>query len=445
MTMHPTWVQSLQPIPALMLVLGWLLATPAAAITVEEIVTDKGIRAWLVEEHVVPLVAMKFAFTGGALQDPQGKEGLAHLMADLLAEGGGDLPAAAFKKRYLTLGARLSAASGRDVIYGAAETLSERFGEVTQLLRLMVTAPRFDADAVEQVRGRHVAELAQSANSPEKVALDRWYAEAFAGHPYGRPVNGTAQSVGALTADDLKAQHGRLFGKDILKIVIVGDIDKRAAIQAIDMIFGSLPDKAQIAAIAKMEPRSLPAPVVADMDQKLSAAAFGLPSLSTDDPDFPALQILNHIIGSGDFDSRLMQEIRIKKGLAYAIRTSVLSDAVSSLILGEVSTKNENMGAALNVIKEVMATTARDGPDAAQVENAKKYLTGSFMLDFDSNAKMASSLLTLWLRGKGPDYVDNRNKGINAVKFGDVKRVAGQLFKADRLIVTIAGKPQLGK
>jgi len=428
-----------------MLVFPWLLATPAVAITVEEIVTDKGIRGWLVEERSVPLVAMKFAFTGGALQDPQGKEGLAHLMADLLAEGGGDLPAAAFKKRYLTLGARLSAASGRDVIYGAAETLSERFGEVTGLLRLMVIAPRFDADAVEQVRRRHVTELAQAATSPEKVALDRWYAEAFAGHPYGRPVNGTTESVSALTADDLKAQHGRLFGKDVLKIVIVGDIDRRAAIQAIDMIFGSLPDKARVAAIAKIEPRSLPAPVVAEMDQKLSAAAFGLPSLSTEDPDFPTLQVLNHIIGSGDFDSRLMQEIRIKKGLAYAIRTSVLSDTVSSLILGEVSTKNENMGAALDVIKEVMATTARDGPDPAQIENAKKYLTGSFMLDFDSNAKMASSLLTLWLRGKGPDYVDSRNKGINAVKLGDVMRIAGRLFKADRLIVTIAGKPQLGK
>jgi zinc protease len=181
------------------------------------------------------------------------------------------------------------------------------------------------------------------------------------------------------------------------------------------------------------------------MERDLSAATFGLPSIATDDPDFPALQVLNHIIGSGDFNARLMQEVRIKKGLAYAIRTSLLSDDVASLILGDVTTKNENMGTAITAIREVLSSVTRDGMDAARVEAAKAYLTKSFMLDFDSNAKVASALLTLWLRGKTPDYLISRNKGLAAVRVEDVKRVASRLFKADELLVTIAGRPLLSK
>jgi zinc protease len=362
-----------------------------------------------------------------------------------LTEGAGDLSGAAFKKRYLSLDARLSAAGGRDVIFGAVELLSDRSVPGSEVLRMMVTAPRFDTDAIEQVRSRHVAELTQAASAPEKVALNRWYADAFAGHPYGRPVNGTPETLGAITAADLKAQHRALFGRDVLKAVIVGDIDKAAARNMLDAVFGGLPEKAQTAAIPKTEPRGAPEPVVVEMDRDLSAAVFGLPSIPTDDPDFPALQVLNHVIGSGDFNSRLMQEVRIKKGFAYAIRTSLLSDAFTSLILGDVTTKNENMGAALDLIREVLAATARDGSEPARVDAAKAYLTKSFMLDFDSNAKVASSLLTLWLRGKDPGYLESRNKGLAAVTIDDVKHVAGRLLKVEGLIVAIAGNPQLNK
>ena len=155
--------------------------------------------------------------------------------------------------------------------------------------------------------------------------------------------------------------------------------------------------------------------------------------------------MLNHVIGSGDFDSRLMEEFRVKRGLAYSIQTSLISDSISSLMLGGFSTKNENMGTALSVVRDVLASTARDGPTPAKFENAKRYLTGSFLLDFDTNAKVASSLLSMWLRGKGPDYLQNRNQKIAAVTLADVKRVAAEVLKVDRLIVVIVGKPKLGE
>jgi zinc protease len=428
---------------ALLLVLA--LPSRANTLTIEEIASPKGIKAWLVIERSVRVVAIRYAFLGGALQDPMHKEGLAHFMAANLPEGAGDLSAAVFKERYLSTGSRLSATSSKEAVYGVLLSLRDQLSRSVDLLHLMVTSPRFDSDAIERKRAEMLADLATEAHAPAKLALNRWYAEAFAGHPYGRPQQGTPDSIIAITADDLRAQHARLFAKDVLRVVIVGDIDRMAAAELLDRAFGSLPDKAQVAPIDKIAARSISAPVVVDMDQPISSAVFGVPSLSADDPDFPALQVLNYIVGSGDFDSRLMEEIRIKRGLAYAINTRLISDSLAPLVLGEMTTKNENMGIALDVVREVFASIARDGPDKAQFETAKRYLTGSFLLDFDSSARMADSLLTLWLRDKRPGYLSTRNRMIDAVRLDDVRRVAGNLFAPERFIVAIVGKPKLGQ
>ena len=245
-------------------------------------------------------------------------------------------------------------------------------------------------------------------------------------------------------ADDLKTMHGNLLARDILHIVIVGDIDKRAAIEALDAIFGALPEKAKVARVEKIEPRPLPAPVVIERDYPLSTATFGLPSLRIDHPDFAALQVLNHVIGSGDFNSRLMEEIRVKRGLAYSIQTRLLRDSITSLLVGGVATKNEAMGTTLDVMKGVFDDMVRNGPTPSQFDNAKRYLTGSYLLDFDTNAKVASSLLGIQLEGEEPSYLVTRNQKINAVTLQDVRRIAEQVLKPDRLVVTVVGKPKLG-
>jgi zinc protease len=419
-------------------------ASPAAvALKVDEIVTPKGIKAWLVEEHAVPLIAIKFAFTGGAMQDPPGKEGLGGLISDVLTEGAGDLPAAAFKEKASRLGTRLTASNGRDALYGGLEALSARLAPSAELLRLMLVSPRFDADAVERSRAQRLSDLAQSANEPTKISLERWYAEAFPGHAYGRVADGTAESVGRLTAADLKAQHKKLLARDVLKVVVVGDIDKAKAAEVIDLIFGDLPEKASVARIDKTEPKPRAEPLVIEKDYPLSTATFGLRSLPSDHPDFPALQVVNQVIGSGDFDSRLMEEVRVKRGLAYSIKTGLLRDSTTSFLLGGFQTKNEVMGTALGVVKDVLAATARDGPTQAQFDNAKRYLTGSYLLDFDTNAKVGNSLLQIWLEGKGPDYLLARNERISRVTLAEAKRVAGEVLRGDRLLVTIVGKPKM--
>jgi len=429
----------------LLLAVMALLVRPGEgwALSVEELVSSKGIKAWLVEEHSVPLIAVKFAFAGGASQDPAGKEGLAAMVADLLTEGAGDLSEEAFKAQVSSLGLRLSLATGRDAIYGGMETLSKRFQPAAELLRLALTVPRFDDDAIERVRSQRLTDLAIAANEPNRLAVDRWYLEAFPGNPYGRSPDGTPDSVARIVRDDLTSQHSKLLARDVLKVVIVGDIDRAAALAALDTIFGDLPEKAQVALLAKAEARPLPAPVVLEKDQPSATATFGLASIASNHPDFPALEVLNHIIGSGDFDAALTEEIRVKRGLAYSVQTGLVHDSITSILLGAFSTKNDTMASALAVLKDVLATTARDGPSVGQFENAKSYLTGSFLLDFDTNAKVASSLLGMWIDGEGPDYLKRRNQKINAVTLADVKRVAREVLKSDQLIVTVVGKPRL--
>lgn len=428
--------------------LMWALALglgagPGLALTVEEIVSSKGIKAWLVEEHSVPLIALKFALAGGASQDPVGKEGLATMVADLLTEGAGDLSEEAFKAQVSSLGMRLSLSAGRDAIYGGLDTLSKRFAPSAELLRLALSAPRFDEDAIERVRSQRLTDLAIAANEPNRVAVDRWYQEAFPGNAYGRPADGTPESVARIVRADLTGQHAKLFARDVLKVVIVGDIDKAQAMAALDRIFGDLTERAKVELLAKVAPRAATAPVVIERDLPSATAAFGLASIASDHADYPALEVLNHIIGSGDFDAVLTEEIRVKRGLAYSVQTGLVHDSIASLLLGAFSTKNDTMGSALGVLKEVLVKTARDGPNPGQFENAKRYLTGSFLLDFDTNAKVASSLLSIWVDGEGPDYLKRRNQKINAVTLADVKRVARDVLKADALSVTIVGKPRL--
>jgi zinc protease len=365
------------------------------------------------------------------------------MVADLLTEGAGDLNEEAFKAQVSSLGMRLSLSAGRDAIYGGLETLSKRFQPAAELLRLALTAPRFDEDAIERVRSQRLTDLAIAANEPNRMAVERWYLEAFRGNPYGRPADGTPEAVARIVRDDLVSQHAKLLARDTLKVVIVGDIDKAAAIAALDAIFGGLPARAQVKLLGKSAAQALGKPVVVEKDQPSATAAFGLASLASKDPDFPALEVLNHIIGSGDFDAVLTEEIRVKRGLAYSVQTGLVHDSITSLLLGAFSTKNDTMASALGVLKEVLATMARDGPSSDRFENAKRYLTGSFLLDFDTNAKVASSLLGIWMDGEGPDYLQRRNQKINAVTLADVKRVAREVLKSDQLIVTIVGKPQL--
>ena len=409
---------------------------------IQEVTSPGGIKAWLVEEHAVPLMAMRFAFWGGNAQDPAGKEGLANFMASTLDEGAGDLNSSKFHERMEELSVRLSFEDDRDALYGSFETLTENRDAGIELLQFAVNKPRFDAEAVERIRNQLRAGIVYADRDPNRVAGKQWSRAAFPSHPYGRPSSGTQETVGTITRDDLAGFHKRVFAKENLSVVVVGDIDAKTLGVMLDKVFGSLPAKPELSSVAATVISKGGKPNIVEMDVPQSVAVFGLGAVDRKDKDFMPLFVLNHILGGGGFASRLMEEVREKRGLAYSVYTQMSLYKNAAVISGAVATKNEQMGQSLQVIKDVLKSIEEKGPSQAELDAAKSYLTGSFALRFDTNAKIANQLLWVLMEGLGKDYIDKRNQLVDAVTLADVKRAAQRIVKVDDLVVTIVGKPQ---
>jgi len=418
-------------------------SSPANAMKIETVKSPGGIEAWLVEEHAVPMMAMRFAFDGGSSQDPDGQEGVANFVTAMLDEGAGDLTSRQFQERMEDLSMRMNYEEAKDAFYGNFETLTQNRDEAAKLLKLALTKPRFDADAVDRIRQQLLASLAYAARDPDKVAQNKWYATAFAGHPYARPANGTEATVSKITGADLEAYRKRTFAKDTLKVVAVGDITPEQLGKLLDEVFGDLPARADLLPVPKTDPVPGGKQTVVDMDVPQSVAVFGMGAMPRKDPDFMAAFVLNQIIGGGGFASKLMEEVREKRGLAYSVYTYVYPYQHASIFSGGVATRNDMMGTSLDIIREELQKMANGEVSQTDLDNAKSYLIGSYPLRFDTNAKIASQLLGLRMDGFGPDYVDTRNAKIAAVTLDDLKRVAKRLLNTQNLIVTVVGKPAL--
>ncbi len=413
----------------------------AHAMKIQEITSPGGIKAWLVEEHRVPLMALRFTFEGGNTQDPVGKEGVANFLTGMLDEGAGDLNAQTFQRRVEELALRFSFDDGRDNLYGSFETLTENRDAAVALVKLAITKPRFDADAVDRVRNQLLASLVFAARDPDKLASEKWNAAAFAGHPYGRPSNGTAETLKSITRDDLENYRRRVFARDTLKVVAVGDINAADFGRVLDQLFGDLPAKSELTPVAKVVPKVAEKLQVVEMNVPQSVARFGGNGIARKDPDFMPAFVLNHIIGGGGFSSTLMQEVREKRGLAYSVYSYLQPYKYGAVFSGGVATKNEAMAQSLDIIRAELKRMIEAGPTATELANAKSYLIGSYALRFDTNAKIANQLLAFMQEDLGIDYVDRRNAEIEKVTLDDLKRAGKRIFSLDDLFVTVVGKP----
>ncbi|MEZ5908402.1 MAG: pitrilysin family protein [Hyphomicrobiaceae bacterium] len=420
-----------------------VLWSPSAnAMKIQTVRSPGGIEAWLVEEHKVPLLALRFAFDGGSAQDPKGRPGVSYLLTSILDEGAGKLSAARFQEKLEELAVRMRFQVTFDEFYGSFETLTSNRDAAAELLRLALNEPRFDAEALERMRKQLLASLAYAAKNPESVASQQWYAQVFKGHPYGSPIKGTPESVAAITRDDLVAFHKRVFTRQNLRIVAVGDIDAKSLGLLLDRIFGKLPAKSELVEVPEARIVAGPHQKVFEMAVPQSVARFGLQGIARKDPAFVPAFVLNHIIGGGGFGSRFMEEVREKRGLAYSVYSYLDPMRRAAIFYGGVATRNDGMAKSLEVIRAELKRIGEKGPTEKELQAAKDYLVGSFALRFDTNAKIASQLLGILTQDLGIDYVDKRNGLIQAVTIDDVRRVAKRLFAEDALIVTIVGQPK---
>jgi zinc protease len=400
-----------------------------------------GIPVWLVQERATPLVALRFGLEGGSAQDPNGKEGLTAFLVAMMQEGGGELTGRAFKARVRAANAQLSYSASRDRITGGVVGLASAFAPALDVFRLALTAPNFLPADVERVRAQLLVRIDAKQNDSQQAAREFWFAEAFAGHPYGRDAGGTKAGLAAITADDLAQHHRRLFARDRMRVVVVGDFSLDRAVAAADTALAALPRSGRLIDVARAVPRSSPRRAVIRRDQPLASAVFGLPSVPSGDADHLAALVLNHILGSGDFDARLVDEIRVKRGLTYAIRSSIVSDRSIAIMLGEVSTRNETIRETLDVVAAEFKRMARFGPTDDEVATARNQLIGGLLLGNDGNAPLADTLVGFALDGHGEDELERRRAALQRVTTADIARLAAQMLDPARLLVTIVGNP----
>jgi zinc protease len=397
---------------------------------------------WLVEDHTYPMIAVRVAVReAGSAYDPDGKAGLAALTAGLLNEGAGDMNAEAYQGRLEDLAIDLGFSTDRDNLIVSLRTLSEHRAEAFRLMGLALSAPRFDPDAVERVRHQMLSLVAQEEESPSSSAALRWYARAFAGHPYSSPQNGTRESLKAITRKDLQTFAANHYARNALVISVVGDVTEEEATILIKSAFNALPFAAASVPVAKVAPTPPAGIEIIERPIPQSTVIFGHAGISRNDPDWFAAQVMNYILGGGGFASRLVNEVREKRGLAYSVSSSFNDLAAADLFVGSVGTKNERVKESIELIRLEMEKLKAEGATEEEVVAAKKYLTGSYPLAFASNAQIAGQLLVLQLKGYGPEFVAQRNSYIEAVTLEDVNRVAARLLRPDQVYWVVVGAP----
>ncbi|MGH6907173.1 MAG: M16 family metallopeptidase, partial [Aestuariivirga sp.] len=398
--------------------------------------------AWLVQDKTIPLIAMKFSFRGGSVVDPKGKEGVANFLTGMMDEGAADLDSAAFQRLRDELSFKMGFDAERDHFEGAFQTLSRNRDASFELLRKVLTQPRFDAAPLELVRQQFLLSVQEETEDPERIASAAWMEMALPGDPYARASGGTLASVGAITADDLRRTHALIFNRRTLEVAVVGDIDGATLGLLLDHVFGGLPEGQEPPALPQPRFSEGPALKIIQRDIPQSIIMFGHAGIRRNDPEFIPAYIMSEILGGGSSGTRLTEELREKRGLTYGVSADLAPLDRAGLFIGSLGTRNEKAGEALSLVRQELDHMAKGGPSAAELAEAKTYLTGSYALRFDGNASIAGQILGIQQANLGIDYIDKRNSLVNAVTLDQVKVQAARLLHGDKLIVAVVGKPQ---
>lgn len=431
----------------LAIVLLLIFITPAHArdrfLDIREITSPGGIHAWFVEDHSVPVISLQFAFRGaGSALDPAGKQGLARLVSNTMDEGAGDLDSQAFQKRLADLSIDLSFDVSRDDFSGSIKTLTENRDEAFSLMALALASPRFDAEPLERMKAANLTRLQSSLSDPEWMAARLINDVAFEGHPYAMNSGGTVAGLKAVAADDLRAFVKNHLTRKNLVVAATGDISAEDLGKALDRIFASLPEDGLASDVPDGAVKNGGTVTLYSQNIPQTILEIMLPGIRRTDPDYDKAQVMNFILGGGGFGSRLMEEIREKRGLTYGIYSQMyLADHIQALTVS-ASTENKNAGQVVELTKVEMARMRETPVTEKELAEARSYLIGSMPLALSSTDAIAGLLLGLQLDRLPVDYLDTRAERLNTITVDDILKISQNLLVPDNLTVVLVGKPE---
>ena len=419
-----------------------IIAAPLRAdVDVQEVTSPLGFKAWLVEDHAIPFMALRLGFKGGASLDRAGKRGSVNLMMALLEEGTDDLDARGFAREVDELAASFTFDATGDSVSVSARMLSENRDAAIALLKGAVAAPNFDQVAIDRVKGQVLSILQSDLKDPNEIAQTAFNKAAFGDHPYGSTLSGTAVSIESLTRKDIQNAHRDTMARDRVFVSAVGDITAEDLGALMDTLLEDLPETGT-AMPERVEFELKPGITVVPYETPQSVALFGHRGIKRDDPDFFAAFIASNILGGGGFNSRLMEEVRDKRGLTYGVYSFLSARDHAELVVGQVASANDRVGAAIDVIKDEWARLVNEGVSQEELDVTKTYLTGAYPLRFDGNGPIANILVGMQMQGLSKDYINTRNDNVNAVTLKEINRVIKDVYLPDDLHFTVVGKPE---
>lgn len=434
------------------LFISWLLlfliiTAPAHAadkfLDIQEVKTESGVTAWLVEDHSLPVIAMEFGFKGaGAVNDPAEQQGLTRLLSNTMDEGAGDYDAQAFQKALTDHSITLYFNASRDHFSGTLKTLTRHQDVAFDLLQQALTAPRFEEEAVARMKAANLARIRSSLSDPEWLAARLMNDIAFEGHPYALNSGGTLSSLPAITPDMLRAAAKARLAKDNLVVSVVGDITADDLKTRLDQVFGTLP---ATASLSKASPYAVQNPGMVALYKKdipQTILRIMQPGIGRDSPDYYPALLMDFILGGSGFGSRLTEEIREKRGLTYGIHSGFYDlDQLKAYNIS-TSTKNEKSAEMMTLIKAEMTKMKIAPVTAEELQSAQSYLIGSMPLALSSTDKIAGLMSGMQLDELPIDWLDQRAAQISAVTIAAIQDIAQRLLAPEELTVILVGQPE---
>lgn len=397
--------------------------------------------AWLIEDHSVPVVSVAWAWRGGAALEASEHAGALAMGAALLGEGAGDLDNVGFADALRDSAIGLGFDAGRDGFDGSFRALRPVVGEAVRLANMAMRAPRLDANALTRVRARALAGARAALETPRGQVGRAFWAAAFPTHPAGRPVGGTVETLTALPESAIREGLARQIRAGGLIVAAAGAIAPEELARLMPALFEGLPPG------TPPEPPPLPAftefgRLVVPVTAPQSSILFGQPGLPVSDPDWEAFQVVLRVLAGGGFSSRLMEAVRVRRGLAYGIGAGLDSLFGQGVVVGSSATDNARVAETLAVTRAEWARMAGEGPSAAELADAVAFLTGNLPLQFTDSRRIAGTLLALRRNGRPREWLNDRAARLQALTTAETARVAARLLRPQALSVAVAGRPE---
>ncbi len=414
---------------------GWTAAK------IEHWQTTQGSRVYYVQTPSLPMVDIRVAFDAGSARD-DAQFGLAALTNAMLESGAGDWSADDIANRFESVGAGFSSSVSEDVASLSLRSLTEKalFDKALETFKTVLTKPRFDEDDFQREKARTLAGLKHREESPGAIASIAFGKALYGDHPYAHPDDGIVETVAGFEADDLKQFHQEYYVAVNAIVVIVGDLSRQQAEQVAENLLSGLPVGEKPAEISPVVMPGKATSQHIEFPSTQTHVLAGMPGTHRKDPDYFPLYVGNHILGGGSLVSKLFDEVREKRGLAYSASSQFSPLYRQGPFTIGLQTRNDQTDKAVEVMNATLNDFIKKGPTEAELRAAKQNITGGFALRTDTNSKLLEYVSMIGFYQQPLDYLDAFSSKVEAVTAEQIQDAFQRRVKPEQLqIVTVGG------